>query len=67
MRVARSQVTLGPASDPARYVGRLETLRGSRLEARLRPAQGRPVRLSAVLGLGEDGRATASVRAEAAT
>jgi sulfoxide reductase heme-binding subunit YedZ len=52
VQVARSQVTLGPRGDPARYIGRLETLDGARLVARLRPARGRPLRLRVDLDLG---------------
>ena len=59
--VARSQVTLGPTSDPARYAGRLETLRGTTLDARVDPVRGRPIRLHAVLDLRRDGRVTAVV------
>jgi sulfoxide reductase heme-binding subunit YedZ len=61
LSVARSQVTLGPASDPARYAGRLETLRGSTLDARVDPVRGRPIRLHAVLALRRDGHVTAVV------
>jgi sulfoxide reductase heme-binding subunit YedZ len=59
--VARSQVTLGPASDPARYAGRLESLRGTTLDARVDPVRGRPIRLHAVLDL-RGHRVTATVR-----
>jgi hypothetical protein len=59
--VARSQITLGPASDPARFAGRLETLRGSTLDARVEPARGRAIRLHAVLDLRDAGRVTATV------
>jgi hypothetical protein len=59
--VTRSQVTLGPAGDPARYAGRLETLRGTTLDARVEPAHGRAIRLHAVLGL-NGRRVTAAVR-----
>jgi hypothetical protein len=52
VRVARSQVTLGPAGDPARYIGRLISLDGNSLQARLRPARGRAVRVRADLDLG---------------
>jgi hypothetical protein len=62
INVARSQLTLGPASDPARYAGRLETLRGTTLDARVDPVRGRGIRLHAVLDLRGDGRVTASVR-----
>jgi sulfoxide reductase heme-binding subunit YedZ len=60
--VARSQITLGPASDPARYAGRLETLRGTTLDARVDPVRGRAIRLHAVLDLRAGGRVTATVR-----
>jgi DMSO/TMAO reductase YedYZ heme-binding membrane subunit len=50
--VARSQVTLGPAEDPARYIGRLVSLDGTTLDARVRPARGRAVRVHALLDLG---------------
>jgi hypothetical protein len=59
--VARSQVTLGPAGDPARYAGRLESLRGTTLDARVDPVRGRPIRLHAVLDL-RGRRVTATVR-----
>jgi sulfoxide reductase heme-binding subunit YedZ len=59
--VARSQVTFGPASDPARYAGRLESLRGTTLVARVDPVRGRAIRLHAVLDLRGD-RVTAAVR-----
>jgi sulfoxide reductase heme-binding subunit YedZ len=52
IRVARSQVTLGPAGDPARYIGRLVSLDGNAFEARLTPARGRAVRVRANLDLG---------------
>jgi hypothetical protein len=60
--VDRSQVTLGPVSDPARYAGRLETLRGTTLDARVDPVRGRAIRVHAVLDLRADGRVTATVR-----
>ena len=50
--MARSQVTLGPAGDPARYIGRLVSLDGNTFEARLRPARGRALRVRAALDLG---------------
>ncbi len=52
LRVARSQVTLGPPGDPARYIGRLLTLDGTTLDARVRPASGRALRVHALLDLG---------------
>lgn len=59
--VARSQATLGPASDPARYIGRLVSLRGTVLDASVRPVRGRAIRLHAVLRLQHGGRVLASV------
>jgi hypothetical protein len=50
--VSRSQVTFGPAADPARYIGRATALDGSVLEARLRPARGRALRVHVALDLG---------------
>jgi DMSO/TMAO reductase YedYZ heme-binding membrane subunit len=68
--VDRSQVTFGPPSDPARYIGRLVTLDGTTLDARLRPAHGRAVRVHALLNLGNGGSgpvsATVSARRETA-
>lgn len=52
LRVARSQVTLGPPGDPARYIGRLVSLSGTTLDARVRPAAGRALRVHALLDLG---------------
>ena len=52
IQVSRSQVTLGPPSDPNRYIGRLVSLQGTTLDARLRPTSGRAVRLHALLDLG---------------
>lgn len=70
VNVSHSQVTLGPPGDPARYIGRLVSLDGSTLEARLRPARGRALRVRVVLDLGAntDGgtvAATISARREA--
>jgi DMSO/TMAO reductase YedYZ heme-binding membrane subunit len=45
----RSQVTFGPPRDPARYVGRLVSLNGSSMEARLSPLRGRSLDLKADL------------------
>jgi hypothetical protein len=68
--VQRSQVTLGPPGDPARYIGRLVSLDGTTLDARLRPAHGRAVRVHALLNLGNGGSgpvsATVSARRETA-
>ena len=47
----RSQVTFGPPHDPARYVGRLISLSGTQMEARMRPLRGRPIDLRANLFL----------------
>jgi len=52
LRVARSQVTLGPPGDPARYIGRLLSLGGTTLDARVRPTAGRALRVHALLDLG---------------
>jgi hypothetical protein len=52
LRVARSQVTLGPPGDPARYIGRLVSLSGTTLDARVLPAAGRALRVHALLDLG---------------
>ena len=51
VRMTRSQVTLGPRWDPARYVGRLTALDGTRLSARLTPLRGRALVLNADLAL----------------
>ena len=68
--VSRSQVTLGPPGDPARYIGDVATLDGSVLEARLRPVRGRALRAHIVLDLsggtgGGPVTATISARREA--
>lgn len=39
----RSQVTFGPPSDPARYLGHLTQLSGTEMEARLSPLRGAPL------------------------
>jgi DMSO/TMAO reductase YedYZ heme-binding membrane subunit len=52
VQVRRSQVTLGPSNDPARYIGRVVALDGTTLDARVRPAHGRAVDVHAVLDLG---------------
>lgn len=52
VRVQRSQVTLGPRADPARYIGHVVSLDGTALDARVRPVHGRAVRVHAVLDLG---------------
>jgi hypothetical protein len=44
-----SQVTFGPPRDPARYVGQLTALSGTRMAARLRPLRGRAIDLQADL------------------
>jgi hypothetical protein len=49
-------------SDPARYAGRVESLRGATLDARVDPVRGRAIRLHAVLDLRARGRVTATVR-----
>jgi len=70
IQVARSQITLGPPGDPARYVGELVSLDGSTLEARLRPAHGRALRVHAVLDLGagvQGGPVSATVSARRET
>jgi sulfoxide reductase heme-binding subunit YedZ len=69
IQVARSQVTLGPASDPARYAGSLVSLDGTTVDARLRPSRGRAVRVHALLDIGNSIRggpvsATVSARRE---
>jgi sulfoxide reductase heme-binding subunit YedZ len=51
LRVARSQVTFGPPADPARYIGRLVSLSGTTLDARVLPAAGRALRVHALLDL----------------
>jgi sulfoxide reductase heme-binding subunit YedZ len=60
--VARSQVTLGPASDPARFAGRVESLHDTTLDARVEPVRGRAIAVHAVLDLRADGSVTATVR-----
>jgi sulfoxide reductase heme-binding subunit YedZ len=52
VRVQRSQVTLGPRADPARYIGHVVSLSGTTLDARVQPAHGRAVRVHAILDLG---------------
>jgi hypothetical protein len=51
VRMQRSQVTLGPRQDPARYVGRITSLAGNTIEARLTPLHGRSIVLRALLHL----------------
>lgn len=70
IRVSRSQVTFGPTGDPARYIGRLVSLDGTTLDARVRPLRGRAVRVRALLDLGGSAgggpiAATVSARREA--
>jgi hypothetical protein len=68
--VDRSQVTLGPPGDPARYIGRLVSLDGSTFDARVRPEHGRAVRVHALLDLGNNiggGRISATVSARRET
>lgn len=54
LQMQRSAVTLGPVGDPGRYQGRVEALQGSRLEALVGTPDGRAVRLSVDLALGEN-------------
>lgn len=64
----RSQVTLGPPSDPARYVGRVTSLAGSQLQARVAPLRGQPLLLHVGLTLDTaTGRAQAVVSARVAS
>ena len=66
--VARSQVTLGPASDPARYAGRARLAAGTTLDARVDPVQGRAVRAArACSTYSRTGGVTASVRGRTRT
>jgi hypothetical protein len=70
IRVSRSQVTFGPTGDPDRYIGRLVSLDGTTLDARVRPLRGRAVRVRALLDLGGNAgggpiAATVSARQEA--
>jgi sulfoxide reductase heme-binding subunit YedZ len=51
----RSAVTLGPPGDPQRYRGRIDFLRGTMLRALLGSRQGRAIRLTVSLRLGEGG------------
>ena len=44
--MTRSQVTFGPRSDPARYVGRVTSLNGTQLTARLTLFQDSPLTFS---------------------
>jgi hypothetical protein len=67
VRVQRSQVTLGPPADPARYIGQVVTLNDTILDARVQPEHGRAVRVHAILDLGSGGdrvSATVSARRE---
>jgi methionine sulfoxide reductase heme-binding subunit len=65
VRVQRSQVTLGPPADPARYIGHVVTLDNTRLDARVQPEHGRAVRVHAILDLGGGGdRVSATVSAQ---
>jgi hypothetical protein len=61
VRVQRSQVTLGPPSDPARYIGDVVTLDDTTLDARVQPAHGQTVRVHAILDLSGGRRVSATV------
>jgi methionine sulfoxide reductase heme-binding subunit len=67
VRVQRSQVTLGPRADPARYIGQVVTLDATTLDARVQPVHGRAVRVHAILDLGarrDGGQVSATVSAQ---
>ena len=49
----RSAVTLGPPADPTRYQGRIEFLQNSQVRALVGSPDGRAVRLTIELSLGE--------------
>ncbi|MEO8687791.1 MAG: ferric reductase-like transmembrane domain-containing protein [Solirubrobacteraceae bacterium] len=51
LRMERSAVTLGPPGDPARYSGRIESLRNNVLSALVGSSDGRAVRLTVELAL----------------
>jgi hypothetical protein len=51
LRMERSAVTLGPPADPARYSGRIQTLRNNVLSALVGAGDGRAVRLTVALTL----------------
>lgn len=53
LHMDRSAVTLGPPADPARYRGRIEFLQNSQLRALVGSPDGRTVRLTVDLSLGE--------------
>jgi hypothetical protein len=53
LQMTRSAVTLGPPSQPSRYSGRIEFLRNTTLRAILGSADGRSVRLTVDLSLGQ--------------
>jgi hypothetical protein len=52
----RSQVTFGPPRDPARYLGHLTSLSGTRMSARLTPLRGSPIDLRADLVVDQTSR-----------
>lgn len=62
VQVHKSAITLGPASDPGRYSGRLESLAGSELRALVGGPGGQALRLEVHLSLGAD-RATGQLSA----
>jgi hypothetical protein len=49
----RSAVTFGPSADPTRYRGRIEFLQNSQLRALVGSPDGRALRLTADLSLGQ--------------
>jgi hypothetical protein len=51
LRMDRSAVTLGPARDPARYSGRIQTLQDTTMRSLVGSADGRVLRLSVQLSL----------------
>lgn len=62
VQVQTSAITLGPASDPARFSGRVESLDGPDLRALVGSADGRALRLDVHLAIG-DARATGQLSA----
>jgi hypothetical protein len=55
VQMTRSRVTLGSSADPAQYSGRITSLRGTDVAARLRNSSGSVVALAARLQLDPSG------------
>jgi hypothetical protein len=67
VQLTRSRVTLGSSADPAQYSGRVTSLRGTDLGARLRNSSGAVVQLAARLQLDPSGSIGGTVRVSPAS